>query len=121
MNPTLFSILNNSAAVKAVLGSNPLRFFPWGRATQDTQKPYAVYSVYNGNPENYLGNIPDIDNKGTQINIYGDTSASVQAAYMAIRDTLEPIAHMTSFTTPDLDAQTDLYSCRMEFDFWDER
>lgn len=121
MNPPLFSILNNSAPVKALLGSNPLRIFPWGRAPKEVKKPYGVYVVYNAIPENYLGEVPDIDNKGTQLNIYADTSESLQNCFIAIRDAIEPLAHMTSFATPDLDADTDLYSCRMEFDFWDER
>ena len=121
MNPDLFPILNADTATKAVLGSNPLRVFPWGRAPQNVVKPYAVYAVYNANPENYLDQSPDIDNKGTQINIYADNAVSLQSAFVAVRNALEPHAHMTSFATPDLDADTDLYSCRMEFDFWDGR
>jgi hypothetical protein len=121
MNPDLFPILNANAATKAVLGASPLRVYPWGRAPQNVVKPYAVYSVYNANPENYLDTVPDIDNKGTQINIYAATADSLKSAYTVVRNALEPYAHMTSFATPDLDADTDLYSCRMEFDFWDGR
>lgn len=121
MNPNLFPILNASAPVKALLGSNPLRVFPWGRAPQNVAKPYVVYGVYNGNPENYISNAPDIDNKGTQIDIYADTGASAESVFSAIRGALEPYAHMTSFATPNLDADTNLYTGRMEFDFWDER
>lgn len=121
MNPPLFEILNASNPVKVLLGSNPLRVFPWGRAPQNVAKPYAVYAVYNGLPENYLAQAPDIDNKGTQINIYAATAASLENCFEAVRDALEPHAHMTSFASPDQDADTNLYSCRMEFDFWDER
>lgn len=121
MNPELFPILNANTAVKAVLGSNPLRVYPWGRAPQNVVKPYAVYGVYNGNPENYLNQVPDIDNKGTQIDIYASTSESAEDVFIAIRDALEPTVHMTSFATPNLDAETNLYSARLEFDFWDER
>lgn len=121
MNPEIFPILNASVAVKSVLGSNPLRFYPWGRAPQNVAKPYAVYGVYNGNPENYLNQVPDIDNKGTQIDLYAVTGESAQAVFIALRDALEPYGHMTSFSTPALDADTNLYTGRMEFDFWDER
>lgn len=121
MNPQLFPILDSNSSVKSLLGSSPLRVFPWGRAPQDVKKPYGVYAVYNAIPENYLGEVPDIDNKGTQINLYADTSQSLQDCFIAVRNAIEPYAHMTSFATPDLDADTDLYSCRMEFDFWDER
>lgn len=121
MNPDLFPILNGSAPVKLLLGANPLRVYPWGRAPANVKKPYVVYSVYNGNPENYLAQAPDIDNKGTQLNIYSDNSNNLEMCYLAIRNALEPHAHMTSFSTPALDVDTDLFSCSMEFDFWDER
>lgn len=121
MNPPIFSILNASAPVKALLGSGPLRVFPWGRAPQNVKLPYAVYGIYNANPENYLDSLPDIDNKGTQVNIYASDADSLEACFAAVRNALEPHAHMTSFATPDQDADTNLYSCRMEFDFWDGR
>ena len=121
MNPNIFALLNASNSVKALLGASPLRVFPWGRAPQNVQKPYAVYAVYSATPENYLGSPPDIDNKGTQVNIYAETSASLEACFDAIRNALEPHAHMTNFASPDREAETNLYSARMEFDFWHER
>lgn len=121
MNPAIFPILNANSAVKAVLGSSPLRFYPWGRAPQNVAKPYATYNVYNGNPENYMDRVPDIDNKGTQIDLYATTSESAEDVFIAIRNALEPYAHMTSFATPLLDEETNLYTGRMEFDFWDDR
>lgn len=121
MNPNLFPLLNASPTVKSLLGENPLRVYPYGKAPDEVLKPYAVYSVYNANPENYLDCTPDIDNKGTQISIYAETSSDLESCYNAVRDVLEPHAYMSSFSTPDIDADTDLFSCRMEFDFWDER
>lgn len=121
MNPSLFTILNNNPAVKALLGTSPLRVYPFGQVDQNTPKPYAAYSVYNGNPENYLGEVPDIDNMGTQVDVYAQTGVSASACAKAIRDAIEPFAHMTSFSTPARDAQTQLYSCRLEFDFWENR
>lgn len=121
MNPDLFPILDASVDVKLRFGANPLRIYPWDRAPENPRKPYAVYGVYNANPENYLDSVPDIDNKGTQIQIYADTGDSCEKCYKAIRDTLEPHAHMLSFSTPSLDTNTNLYVARMEFDFWESR
>ena len=121
MNPTLFAILNADATVKSYLGSNPLRVFPWGAAPDNVKKPYAVYGVYSGTPQNYLSQVPDIDSMGTQLNIYAETVASLQDCFDVVRDVLEPHAHITNFTTPDRDSDTRLYSCRMEFDFWENR
>lgn len=121
MNPELFEILDDSTAVQRLMGKNPLRVYPFGRAPKNVKKPYAVYSVYNANPENYLDCVPDIDNKGTQITIYSEDYESLEDCFEAVRDALEPHAHMTSFSTPDQDEDTELFSCRMEFDFWDAR
>lgn len=121
MNPDLFPILNQSAAVRLLLGSNPLRVYPFGRAPEGVRRPYAVYSVYNANPENYLDKVPDIDNKGTQITIYDTVAQKVEGCFAAIRDALEPHAHMTNFSSVQQDADTNDYSCIMEFDFWDKR
>lgn len=121
MNPDIFPILNASIAVKLLLGSNPLRVYPFARAPQNPRKPYAVYSVYSGVPENYLDRVPDIDNKGTQVDIYADDAGQAEQCALAIRDAVEPHAHMTSFVTPDRDAETDTYSVRLEFDFWENR
>lgn len=121
MNPSIFSILNASSPVKLILGANPLRVYPWGRAPEKPILPYAVYTVYNANPENYLDKVPDIDNKGTQIDIYAQSGQTLESAFVSVRDALEPYAHMISFATPVQDADTNFYSCRMEFDFWDAR
>ena len=121
MNPPIFSLIQASAPCTALLGISPVRFFPSGRAPQNVEKPYAVYAVYNATPENYLDGVPDIDNKGTQVDIYANTEPELRALFTAIRDTVEPKAHMTSFSTPSPDAETALFTARLEFDFWDGR
>lgn len=120
INPVLFDTLNNSNAVKAVLGV-PLRVYPWGRAPQNVRKPYATYDVYNAVPENYLGNRPDIDNKGTQLQIFSDDTGKLDACFIAVRDAIEPVAHITSFQTIARDDDTDLYSIILDIDFWESR
>lgn len=121
MNPELFPILDNSIPVKLLLGTNPLRVYPWNRAPQSPRYPYVTYGLYNGVPENYLDTVPDIDNKGTQVNVYAKTAESCEDCYNAIRNAIEPNAHMTGFSSPDLDPDTNLFIARLEFDFWETR
>lgn len=121
MNSQLFEILNASTAVKMLFGSNPLRIYPWGRAPQDVKKPYGVYGVYNALPENYLDRVPNIDNKGTQLEIYADSAVQLEQAGVVIRTVVEPHAHLTSYSVVDRDDETDLYGYRFEFDFWETR
>lgn len=118
----LFEILGANQPVKNFFAKgSELKIYPWGRAPQDVKPPYAVYSVINGLPQNYLDNTPDIDAETTQINIYAANAGNARTAFLLVRDALEPYAHMTNYSTPDLDAETNLYSCRMEFDYWHDR
>lgn len=121
MNPEIFQIFNSDNNVKLLLGSNPLRVYPFGKAPKDARKPYAVYNLYNGVSQNYLDKVPDIDNKGVQIDIYGDDAGIVDKCAVALRNSLESHAHMTSFSSILQDADTDYYGFRLEFDFWESR
>lgn len=117
----VFAALNASAPVKALLGSKPLRLFPWGAAPENVTKPYATYGIFNGSPENYLGNLPDIDRQGTEINIWASTGKDCEDCYNAIKAVLEPLGHLLNFQLSIKDPETQLYTARMEFDFWTPR
>lgn len=121
MIPKIFPILAAAPAVTNHFGTNPTRIFPYGQATQATAKPYATYGVFNGNPENMMDKIPEIDNMGTQIDVWAITAESCKDAATAIRNTLEPLNHMTSFQSAEKDVETQLYRCRLEFDVWQGR
>lgn len=88
--PPLFAICAANAGVTALLGVGPTRLFPFGKAPENVAKPYAVYQVLNGVPENYLDEPPDVDDWNIQIDIYGTTPASVTAVLNALRRALEP-------------------------------
>lgn len=121
MTPSVFPLLKLSSVVTALLGDPILRVFPWGGAPEDVLRPYATYSVYNGVPENYMGQTPDIDNLGTQIDVWAETSSSCQDCAIVIRDALEPHAHLLSFSGNERDEETGLYRFRMDFDFFKGR
>lgn len=122
MLTSFFSILNNNAAVKVLMGSAPLRVFPYGtKINLPAQKPYALYGLFNSIPYNYLGDSGDMDLSGIQVDVYADSSSSLINCYNAIRDAIEGKAYLTSFSTPDIDIEDGLYQVRMEFDFHDER
>jgi hypothetical protein len=117
----LFPLLAANTAVTSLLGLNPVRLYPFGQAPENSPRPYATYGVYNGIPENYVTNTPDIDNAGTQIDVWAKDAASCMAVFNAIRDCLEPHAHMTSFRYAERDYDTQLYHAVLEFDFWVNR
>lgn len=122
--PRLFQIIAADAACTALLGANPVRFYPAGQANKQTPQPYATYGVTLGTPQNYLDKPADMDQKSTQIDIYGKTFADVDAVFEAIRAALEPVINQISigaFATPDRDGDTGLYHARLEVDAWESR
>ena len=121
MIPPVFTILNASSAVKALLGATPLRVFPWGEAPQMTREPYVTYIVFNGTPENTQGDAPDMDVLSTQIDVWADSVSSCVSVAEAVRDALEPYAHMTGFSSDSSEEETGLFRQRMDFDFFEKR
>lgn len=63
----IFPLINASPAVKAIIGSNPVRFYQFGMAAEKVVYPYAVWRRVYGSPENYLGDRPGIDTLTLQI------------------------------------------------------
>lgn len=124
VNPRIFQIIAADAACIALLGSSPTRFFPAGQSNKQQPTPYATYGVFNATPQNYLDKPADMDQKGTQIDIYGKTAADVSDVFDAIREALEPVDNkifVTNYATPDRDGETGLYHARLEVDVWESR
>lgn len=118
MYPPLFDTIKNVAAVKAVLGSSP-RVYPHGMAPPPANviRPYAVFQIVNGLPENYLGTRPDIDSFTTQVDVYADTVASATAAAQALRDALEPVAYVVRWGGQFKDPDTNLFTYSFDVDW----
>lgn len=125
MFPEIFPLATASAAVKSALGTNPTRFWPFASAPQKGQAgyglPYAVWQFPYGTPENYLSNLPDIDNMAVQIDAYGDSASSVRAAAKALRDAVEPYGHVVSYNGEEREPETGLYRVGFTVELWQER
>lgn len=113
MYPPLFNSVKDSAAVKAAFGASP-RIYPHGVADQNTPKPYAVFQVITGNPENYLAGLPDMDGFTTQIDVYAASPQAAADGAQALRDALEPVAYVVSWRGQFKDPGTSLF--RYSFD-----
>jgi len=115
MYPPIFSTVN-VPAVKALLktGNGELRFYAWGMAPDNVQKPYAVWRQVFGAPENYLGQRPDIDSFTTQIDVYaadvpGQRAPMARAIADAISYAIEGAAYVTSWIGDSRDPDTKNY------------
>lgn len=121
MNPGIFSAIANDPTLASLLGNKPVRFFPYGSAPDKVSRPYCTYGVISGLPENTLDQVPVIDRMGTQIDVWASTVESCEAVATRIRDVLEPLGHMTAFTSASRELETQLFTSRLEFDFWVDR
>lgn len=116
MYPPIYAACNVSG-VRTLLktGQGPLRFYLFGMAPQDVAYPYAVWRQVFGQPENYLGDAPDMDTFGVQVDVYATTPDSARAVAAALRDAIEPHAHITAWrgdgTDPETKSKTFTFEC----------
>lgn len=90
------------------------RLFEFGEAPQGTPRPYAAWQVVSGSPDNYITNQPDVDSYTIQIDVYAADGNSAESVAVALRDTLERVAHVTSWRNHGRDSDTADY--RLGFD-----
>lgn len=122
--PPVYAVCNASAAVQAELGA-PARLYAFGEAEGvhggPPAKPYAVWQVITGAPENYLDQVPDADQWGLQIDVYADTAYAAREAATALRNAIEPVAYVTAWRGESRDPQTRNYRCSFDVDWISDR
>lgn len=107
MYPPIFPTCVASAAVTARLGTNPTRLYPFDEAPQGVATPYAVWQVIpGGSPANNLAARPDMDSWSLQVDVYAETGADASDVAAALRDAIEPHAHITRWGPQDTDPDT---------------
>jgi len=118
MTPPIFQVCSQAAAVTALLGTGEnLRLYSFGEAPDGVAKPYAVWQLVNGEPENYLAGRPDADAVTLQIDVYGATGTTVRQVRDAIRDALELRAYVTRWGGEGRDPTTKNYRASFDVDW----
>lgn len=118
MTPPIFQICSQSAVVTALLGSGTnLRLYSFGEAPESVAKPYAVWQLVSGAPENCLAGRPDADGITLQVDVYGTTSTSVRQVRDAIRDAIELSAYVTRWGGEARDSVTKNYRTGFDVDW----
>lgn len=97
MFPPLFQICAADTDVQTLLGVGPTRLWPFGEADPTPEYPYAVWQIIAGSPQNYLGQTPDTDFFGLQIDVYARTAEDARAVARALRNAIEPVAYVTAY------------------------
>ena len=123
MNPPVFAALNVNA-VRAFVGTNPVRIYPNGRAPQNVARPYIVWQIVGGSPVNNLSDTPDMDNSRVRVWCYcSETAGSAAARNLAtaVRNALEAVTHVTFGPVDDAEQESELLVWIMDAEFWDAR
>jgi hypothetical protein len=123
MLPPIFATLKASQAVKDIVGSNPPRIYRHGAAPVDLAPgiPYVTWFVVSDVPENHLSGTPPTDRVVVQVDSWHTTDAGVVSLALAVRDALEPFAHMTGLVADLREVETKLYRMGLQFDWFHDR
>ncbi|MBB1438903.1 DUF3168 domain-containing protein [Shewanella sp. SG41-4] len=113
----IFSVCVANTVVTQLLGSTPTRLYPFGQAPQDVAKPYAVWQVIGGSPENYVSGGPDTDTFSLQVDVYAISGSSASNVGDAIRTAIELDAYTTNFNGDSRDEQTGHYRHSFDVDW----
>lgn len=113
----VFSVCAASPAVTALLGTAPLRLYPFGLQDDAVVYPYVVWQNISGSPENYLAQRPDVDSFTLQVDAYANTVDEVLAVAAALRDAIEPHARITRWGDQTRDNDTRRYRYSFDVDW----
>jgi hypothetical protein len=117
MLPPVYATLAGDTSILDLLGDPP-RISRHGRAPQDSARPYVTWGLVVATPENTLSETPAMDRCTVQVDCWSMDSAEVVELAKAVRDLIEPVAHMTSVPVDEREAATKLYHMAMQFDWF---
>lgn len=118
MLPPIFPVLKASMPVAAIIGPNPIRAFRHGHVPQDTVAPYVVWSSINILPSNNLSDLPSDDRITIEIDCYSYDDTEIVQLATAVRNAIEPHAHLTGVPVDLKETETQLYRMSLQFDWF---
>jgi len=126
MLPPIFTTLKASTDVKNIVGQNPPRIYRHGSAPERPDNlplsdAYITWFVVTDTPENNLSSLPPTDRVNVQIDCWHQTDAGIVLLATAVRDAMEPVAHMTGVPVDTKEIETKLYHMALTFDYWLDR
>lgn len=123
MKVPVFSLLN-VPSVTSITGANAIwqDVLPQQHASK---RIYVTWAIVGGAPENYLDQVPTMDSGRVQIDCWAGQEVNgaivCQSLMIAVRNAIEPHAHMISTPLSGYEAETKLYRYLLEFQFWELR
>lgn len=68
-----------------------------------------------------MGDLPDSDNGGFQVDAYAKTDSEARQLGLALRDAFEPHGYVVAYNGEDMDDPTGLYRFSFTVEFWTDR
>jgi hypothetical protein len=121
MTPDVFPLIAADSDCEALLGSGPMRLFPFGEAPQHVTLPYVTWQTVVGVPENYMDCAPDIDALTVQMDVWAATQGSAREVRDAVVNALQSDAHVMGVGPEGREPDTRLYRVSLTVDFWQKR
>lgn len=124
--PNIYQRCASDSGVVALLGSEP-RIYLYGEAPDKPTAPYVVWSVFGGEPENYLSDAPTLDNYSLRFDVYAKSAKEARATTQAVRDCLQVAdgnpggGYVVGWSGEQRDAATRLYRFAFLMDFIENR
>jgi len=117
MFPPIYATLAADYTVTSIIGSSPSRVYRHGSAPQNVSRPYVTWAIVSGLPDNNLSEEPPSDRITLQIDAWSPDDAQAEELAIAVRDAIEPEAHMTGIVVNTQDAETRLFRVGLQFDW----
>lgn len=116
----VYDWLRESSTIRSLLGE-PSRIYRT-LSPQDEVYPLIIWQVVAGTVENYLGQVPGMDNAIIQFDVYGRDEEEVEMLAFAVSRTLEAKGHQRGVPRDTYEGQpTKLYRVSIDFSFWENR
>ena len=113
----IFPVCAANAAVTALIGTSPVRLYPFGEHDDSVVYPYVVWQNIDGSPPIYLDTVPDFDEYKLQVDIYGNTASEAAAVALALRNVIQTHAYITRWGSQGRDPETKSYRYSFDVDW----
>jgi hypothetical protein len=117
MFPPVFQTLVNDSELSGLFEGRP-RVYRHGNAPQGAQRPYITWSATSIAPENTLSETPGIDRATVQVDVWCEQDALTVDIAKAVRDAIEPYAHLISQPFDGWDLESKTYRMTLQFDWF---
>lgn len=119
------ALLKAAGAVTAIIGSNPMRCYPAGIASQNaafqSNVPLVTFFTVFAIPENYVAHAPTMDHVRFQLNAWANTYDAALDLFNACRVALEGAGTWVDLGQDGFDDDVKRYYVLGHIEFWVHR